>query len=184
MWITFGALAALILFSAVAAVTLRNLVHCALALTVSFAGLAGMYLQLNAQFIGFSQLLVYIGAVAILVVFAIMLTRGSEPPPDSILSPGWALGATVATGVLAVLTGFIISSRRGVGPVPTASEATVRGIGDELMTKYILPLEVLGLLLTAALIGAVIIAMSERNGSGGTATSVPSASQTAGLKDS
>ena len=61
-----------------AAVLLKNLVHCALALTVAFAGLALLFLQLDAQFAGFAQILVYIGAVAILVVFAILLTRGSE----------------------------------------------------------------------------------------------------------
>ena len=65
----------LTLASAVAAMSLRNLVHCALTLTVTFAGLAAFYLQLDAQFVGFAQILVYIGAVAILIVFAILLTR-------------------------------------------------------------------------------------------------------------
>jgi len=65
---------------------MRNLVHCALMLTVTFAGLAAFYLQLDAQFVGFAQVLVYIGAVAILVVFAILLTRSSELPRQSIFS--------------------------------------------------------------------------------------------------
>jgi len=164
MWITFGILATVIVAGAIAAVTLRNLVHCALSLTVSFAGLAGVYLQLNAQFVGFTQILIYVGAVAILIVFAILLTRGSERSGESMLSPGWGLGATVAAGVLAVVAGLICSSRIVKGPVQAAPEATVRQIGDQLMTKYILPLEVLGVLLTAALIGAVIIAMKERGG--------------------
>ena len=65
---------------------LKNTVHCALALTVAFAGLALLYLELDAQFAGFAQILVYIGAVAILVVFAILLTRGSETPKDGVYS--------------------------------------------------------------------------------------------------
>ena len=81
----FAIIAVLTLASAVAAMSLRNLVHCALALTVTFAGLAAFYLQLDAQFVGFAQILVYVGAVAILIVFAILLTRGSEPPRQSSL---------------------------------------------------------------------------------------------------
>jgi len=161
MWITFGILAIVIVASAVAAVSMRNLVHCALSLTVSFAALAGIYLQLGAQFVAFSQILVYVGAVAILIVFAILLTRGSEQAGQSIVSPGWGLGAMVGAGVLAVLVGVVGASRLPRAPVQVAPEATVRQIGDQLMTKFILPLEVLGVLLTAALIGAVIIAMRE-----------------------
>ena len=82
----FAIIAVLTLASAVAAMSLRNLVHCALALTVTFAGLAAFYLQLDAQFVGFAQILVYVGAVAILIVFAILLTRGGEPPRQPIFS--------------------------------------------------------------------------------------------------
>ena len=77
MSIVFYLLAALTVAGGLAAMLLRNTVHCALALTVAFAGLALLFLNLDAQFAGFAQILVYIGAVAILVVFAILLTRGS-----------------------------------------------------------------------------------------------------------
>jgi NADH:ubiquinone oxidoreductase subunit 6 (subunit J) len=60
--------------------SLRNLVHCALALAVAFSGLAALYLQLDAQFVGFAEILVYVGAIAILIVFAILLTRSGEAP--------------------------------------------------------------------------------------------------------
>src|ERR1041384_5074070 len=106
----FIILSILTLGSAIAAMTLRNLVHCALSLTVTFAGLAATYLQLNAQFVGFAQLLVYVGAVAILIVFAILLTRGSEPPQESIVSAGWFTGGAVAVAVLAVLVYAIAQS--------------------------------------------------------------------------
>ena len=76
----FISIAVLTLASAVAAMSLRSLVHCALMLMVTFAGLAAFYLQLGAQFVGFAQILIYIGAVAILIVFAILLTRSDGAP--------------------------------------------------------------------------------------------------------
>src|SRR6266404_321818 len=89
---TFIILGLLTLAGAGAAMSLRNLVHCALALTVAFAGLAALYLQLDAQFVGFAQILVYIGAVAILIVFAILLTGGGEAPKRPVLSVSWCIG--------------------------------------------------------------------------------------------
>src|SRR6202047_3290165 len=96
MTIVFWILAALTVSGGLAAVLLKNTVHCALAVTVAFAGLALLYLQLDAQFAGFAQILIYIGAVAILVVFAILLTRGSETPKEGIFSRSWFAGMTVA----------------------------------------------------------------------------------------
>jgi NADH-quinone oxidoreductase subunit J len=153
---------ALTIASAIAAMTLRNLVHCALSLAVTFAGLAVLYLQLDAQFAGFAQILVYIGAVAILIVFAILLTRGNEPPGEPIGSANWAVGVAVAALVFFVIGGVVLSSK----VLTERQEAiiaspTVRQLGDQLMTRYVLPLEVLGLLLTAAMVGAVILAMQE-----------------------
>ena len=162
MTLAFTIIALLTIASALAAMSLRNLVHCALALTVTFAGLAAFYLQLDAQFVGFAQILVYIGAVAILIVFAILLTRGSEQPQQQAFSGAWISGAAVALVVFGILGRAIILSSATELSLPAAREVTVRQIGDLLMTKYILPLEVVGLLLTAALIGAVIIAMHEK----------------------
>jgi NADH-quinone oxidoreductase subunit J len=158
----FAIIAALTIASAVAAMSLRNLVHCALMLMVTLAGIAAFYLQLGAQFVGFAQILIYIGAVAILIVFAILLTRSDEPSRRSRFSSAGATGVGIAVIVFGLLSGLILSSgvvRREFRPPP---EATVRQIGDQLMTTFILPLEVIGLLLTAALIGAVIIAMHEK----------------------
>lgn len=163
MPLTFFILAALILGSAVAAITLRNLIHCTLALTVTFGGLAAIYLQLNAQFVGFAQILIYIGAVAILIVFAILLTARNEPG-QGIFSPSWLIGVAVAVLVFAVSSAAILGSKGILREIPAPPQPTVKQIGDQLMTKYVLPLEVLGLLLTAALLGAVIIAIQERRG--------------------
>jgi len=160
----FAIIAALTLASAVAAMSLRNLVHCALMLMVTLAGIAAFYLQLDAQFVGFAQILIYIGAVAILIVFAILLTRGSEPPRQGLLSPGWIVGVAIAAIVFGLLSAMVLSSRALTHRVTPPPEATVRQIGDRLMGKFVLPLEVVGLLLTAALIGAVLIAMREEEG--------------------
>ena len=161
MTISFLIIAALILAASVAAMTLRNLVHCALALAVAFAGLAAAYLQLNAQFVGFAQILVYVGAVAIVIVFAVLLTRGGEAPEGNVFSGDWKWGALVAALVFGTLAWAIKHSFASDRPLPAKAEATAKQIGDALMTKYVLPLEVIGLLLTAAMIGAVIIAMKE-----------------------
>jgi NADH-quinone oxidoreductase subunit J len=161
----FAIIACVTVCAAVAAMGLRNLVHCALALAVALTGLAAAYVRLDAPFAGFAQGLVYVGAVAILVVFAILLTRGGEPARGGILSPGWPLGIAVALAVLGVLVWAVATSRAIRREIPPAPDATVRRIGDVLMHQAILPLEVLGLLLTAALIGAVIIAM-RGNGAG------------------
>lgn len=141
--------------------TFRNLVHCALAMAVSFVGLAAIYLQLNAQFVGFAQILVYVGAVAILIVFAILLTRSGDVSNETIVAPGWMTGVGIAVVLFGVLGWAVLNSTA----LPTESvpvpEATVRQIGDSLMTRYVVPLEVIALLLTAAMIGAVVIAMRD-----------------------
>lgn len=161
MTLSFIIIAALIIAAAVAAMTLRNLVHCALAVAVAFGGLAAAYLQLGAQFVGLTQILVYVGAVAILIVFAVLLTRGGEAPEKSVFSTSWCMGAGIAIGVFGLLAWAInrsFASRRELPPEPSA---TVEQIGKSLMADFVLPLEVIGLLLTAALIGAVIIAMRD-----------------------
>ena len=162
MHAAFAIIAALTVVSGIAAMSLRNLVHCALCLAVTFAGLAALYLQLGAPFVGWAQVLVYIGAVAILIVFAILLTR-SDAPPGPVMSRSWVAGVAVAVLVFAVLAGAIWNSssvRRSNEP-PDKPEPTVKAIGNQLMTQYILPLEATGLLLTSATIGAVIIAMRD-----------------------
>ena len=162
MTLPFAIIGILTLASAMAAMSLRNLVHCALALTVTFAGLAAFYMQLDAQFVGFAQVLVYIGALGILIAFAILLTHRGEPPRPSIFSATRVVGVSIAVAVFGVLGGLVLSSQAVTRKVPPPPDISVRQIGEQLMTRFILPLEVIGLLLTAALIGAVIIAMHEK----------------------
>jgi NADH-quinone oxidoreductase subunit J len=164
----FYLIAGLSVAGALAAVLLKNTVHCALALTLAFAGLALLFLELDAQFAGFAQILIYIGAVAILVVFAILLTRGSETPKDGVFSRNPLVGLVTAAGVFAVLGWAVLHSTTvlpGPGGTTTAKpNVKVMDIGNALMGRYVLPLEIVALLLTAALIGAVIVALHDKDG--------------------
>ena len=169
--------AVLTVLAAGGAMALRNLVHCALCLVVAFAGMASLFLQLNAQFVGFAQILVYVGAVAILIVFAILLTRGAYAGPTGgtgmSLLGGLAIAALIWLGLRMVIMGSGTGAQLGAGlgpaatapallPARTPATAPVRELGTRLMQDYVLPLEVIGLLLTAALLGAVIIAMQDK----------------------
>jgi NADH:ubiquinone oxidoreductase subunit 6 (subunit J) len=158
----FYLLAALTLGGGLAAVLLKHLIHAALALTVAFAGLALLFLQLDAQFAGFAQILVYIGAVAILVVFAILLTRGSDLPKGGVFSRTWGVGLVIAAAVFAVVGWAVLASINAVPQQNITPAVSVRDIGNALVGRYVLPLEIVALLLTAATIGAVIVAMHEK----------------------
>jgi NADH-quinone oxidoreductase subunit J len=162
MTATFLILATLTVAGTAAAMGLRNAVHCVLALTVGFAGVAGLYLQLDAQFVGFTQIMVYVGAVAILAVFAIMMTHSPTPIQLPAYSRHWLAGAVVAAAVFAVLAWAIRAATPTAQPLPPDPAINVQQIGDALMHRYVLPLEIMGLLLTAALIGAVVIAMDRK----------------------
>ena len=165
MSIVFWLVSALTLAGGLAAVLMKNLVHCALAVTVAFAGLALLFLQLDAQFAGFAQILVYIGAVAILVVFAILLTRNAEAPKaGGVFSRTWLAGLAIAAAVFAVLGWAVLAGAKALPDATSAPNVTVNEIGHALMGRYVLPLEIVALLLTAALIGAVIVALHERDG--------------------
>lgn len=152
----------LILGGAVAAVSLRNLVHCALASIGAFLGLAGMYLQLGAEFVGLVQILVYVGAVGILLVFAILLTRGGAAELRPLFSSSWRVGAAASVALALVLLSGIFKGGLGTSETsrPTPPPA-MKDVGQRLMTEDVLSLEIMALLLTAASIGAIVLAMPE-----------------------
>jgi len=158
----FALLAGLTLGAALAAVTLRNLVHAALCLALALAGLGLIYIHLEAEFVGLAQILVYVGAVAILIVFAVLLVRGAELPEGRVSrAPWWGAGFTAlfaATLLWAVVRSPVI--RQATRPAPTV---TVRAIGDQLMRDYVVPLQAIGMLLTAATLGAALIALPRRD---------------------
>jgi NADH-quinone oxidoreductase subunit J len=162
MTLSFIVLAVLTVAGMAAAMGLRNAIHCVLALTLGFAGVAALYLQLGAQFVGLAQIMVYVGAVAILAVFAIMMTHSPESAKSPVFSSHWVMGGVVGMAVFAVLARTIRSNPLCAAGMPPQPEASVQQIGGALMHHYVLPLEIMGLLLTAALIGAVVIAMDRK----------------------
>ena len=164
MNVIFYFIAALTVAGGLAAVLLKNLVHCALAVTIAFGGIAMLFLSLDAQFVGFVQILVYIGAVAILIVFAILLTRGSDVPKDGVFSKTWLTGVAIAAAVFAVIGYAVINSVNAIPQHAAVPHVTVHDIGLALVGPYVLPLEIVALLLTAATVGAVIVAMHEKGG--------------------
>ncbi len=163
------------LAAAAVAMTLRNLIHSALLLVGSWAGIAAFYLWAGAEFAAFAQVLVYVGAVSMVVLFAVLLTRRSradlEVAPDAI-SRG--LAALLAGGaVLGVLYGAVFSTRLDVA-ASAAPAASVREIGKQLMAAHAASLLVVGVILTVALLGAVVIASTDRESAGSVGDAAPS----------
>ena len=160
--VAFWILSAIALLGALVAVRKRNLIHGVFALLVFFAGLSGLFLLLLAEFIAAVQVLVYIGAVGILLLFAIMLTERVTGDDDRrVTSRGWFWGLVVTAAVFVVLLLPAIQQL----PPPKAAQTidpSVKELGHKLMNPYVVTLEVLALLLTTALIGAVTAAQGVR----------------------
>jgi NADH-quinone oxidoreductase subunit J len=146
------------LSGALAAACLRKLIHAALCLVLAFIGLAAFYFLLGAEFVGLVQVFVYVGAVAVLIVFTILLTRREDEESSGF---NWG-GAIVALAVFAGLVWTILKTSSVSVVAPALEALTVKRIGEVLMTNYVWPLQCVGLLLTAALIGALVLVMEER----------------------
>jgi NADH-quinone oxidoreductase subunit J len=139
----------------------RNLIHGALYLILSLFGGAGLFVLLSAPFLAAVQILVYIGAIAILIIFAVMLTR-SMTRMGEVFNTQWWLSALVAVAVFALLVVGVIMPVFGGFDMNSVSPqvATTMDLGIALVdgNQFVLPFEVASLLLTAAMIGAIVIA--------------------------
>jgi NADH-quinone oxidoreductase subunit J len=155
----FFVIAILMLAGALAAATLQKLMHAALSLVIAFVGLAAFFFLLGAEFVGLVLVFVYVGAVAVLIVFTILLTRREQEKTGGF---NWG-GVVVAIAVFGGLVWAILRTPAlAIAAVPI-EPLTVKRIGEALMTDYVWPLQCVGLLLTAALIGALILVMEEKN---------------------
>jgi NADH:ubiquinone oxidoreductase subunit 6 (subunit J) len=154
----FIVIAILMLAGALAAASLSQLIHAALCLVVAFVGLAALFFLLGAEFVGLVQIFVYVGAVAVLIVFTILLTRRAEETTGGF---NWG-GVLVAAAVFAGLLWVILQTPSLSVAAPAIEALTVKRIGEVLMTDYIWPLQCVGLLLTAALVGGLILVMEEK----------------------
>ena len=135
----------------------RRAVHGVLGLVVVFVAVAGCFLALGAQFLALVQLLVYVGAVAILTIFAVMLTQNREPETRNRLVQPIPIGLGIAGLVTGILLVFVGPSFWKLSVIPTSRTEPLAQIGKELLGPYVVPLEALVVLLTVALIGAALI---------------------------
>lgn len=156
--VAFLIIAIVTLSGAFAAATLRKLIHAALCLVIAFVGLAASFFLLGAEFVGLVQVFVYVGAVAVLIVFTILLTRREVNGTRGI---NWG-GAIVALAVFGGLLWSILKTKSLAIPAPQIEPLTVKRIGEVLMTDFVWPLQCVGLVLTAALIGALVLVMEEK----------------------
>ena len=156
--VAFLAIAIITLAGALAAATLSKLIHAALSLVIVFVGTAAYFFLLGAEFVGLVQVFVYIGAVAVLIVFTILLTRRDVVGDRSV---NWG-GVIVAVAVFGGLLWVILNTALLARPAPQFEPVTVNQIGEALMINYVWPLQCVGLLLTVALIGALVLVMEEK----------------------
>jgi NADH-quinone oxidoreductase subunit J len=166
MTILFLITAVVILATAMMVVTAKNLVHAALWLVASLFGVAMLYAQLNAGFMAVVQVVVYIGAIAILFIFAVMLTRREMRDKGPCLNKYWGVSALVSLLTFSGLA-FLLSNWSGFSQAPADLPAefdAVSELGTALISPnaFVLPFEVASILLVAALVGAVYIAFNRK----------------------
>lgn len=165
MTIAFYLLAAIAVIGALLAVQLTNLVRAVFGLLLFFSSLAGLFLLLMAEFLAAAQILVYVGAVGILMLFAIMLTHRVTGDDDrGGFSRGWLWGSLGAALLFACVLWPIIDYSALDQRQPADIVPSVKMLGERLMDPYALTLEVTALLLTAALIGAIVVAKGTTEG--------------------
>ena len=159
--IFFGILAAVVVVSALRMVTTKNIVHAALYLVAVLAGLGALYVLLTAEFVATTQVLVYIGAVMVLFLFGIMLTKAPLGDMMQMTGKQWPIAALVAL-LLGGVTVYAVLDRFGSdrlvmdGPVDKTAD-----VSDEGFSTYIIPFEAVSVLLLAALIGAIVLARKD-----------------------
>jgi len=145
-------------------VTSRHLVRAGLYLVVSLGAVAGLYLVLGAELVAWVQVLVYVGAVVVLLLFAVMLTRAPIGASDDLDRPVWPallVGAGTGLGLAALL---VDAFRWTIYPLPEAG--TAERMGAQIFGAWVLPFEVVSILLLAALVGAIVLSRPDIRGRG------------------
>jgi NADH-quinone oxidoreductase subunit J len=164
--ILFGVVAFVTLGAAVMVVSARNLVHSALWLILALFGVAVLFVMLDAGFLAVAQVVIYIGAIAILLIFAIMLTRRVAEDTGPQVNPNWGWAALISLVVLGALAWMLVnwSGIHTQMPALAAGADPLRQLGEALVAPngYVLPFEVASVLLVAALIGALLVAWERK----------------------
>jgi NADH-quinone oxidoreductase subunit J len=151
--------------SAVRVVTVRNVVHAAMYLVVVLAGVAAQYILLASEFIAATQVLVYIGAIIVLVLFGVMLTRAKLGQDVNLTNDYWWVGAATAVMVFAVMA-YALIDFFGDREIDEAAASTqlagnTEQVSDAIFSTYVVPFEAISVLLLAALVGAIVLARKD-----------------------
>src|SRR5918997_6311846 len=155
--VVFWVLAAVMTVSALRVVTTRNVVHAALYLVGTLMGAAALYVLLLAEFVAWVQVLVYVGAVVVLMLFGLMLTRAPIGQGNFDNNQRW-LAALCAAAVFGVSSWIMIEAFEGQEISLGDTGTLTRSVGEAIFSSFVLPFEVVSVLLLAALVGAVVIA--------------------------
>lgn len=152
--------------TAIRVVTVRNLFHAALWLIATLASVAAIFALLEAGFLAVVQVLTYIGAISILIIFAIMLTRGMTSPAERRLNSWSGLGAVVAAALLLILGRVITSFPWPQASMAAAPADSIETLGKSLVdpAQFVLPFEVASVLLLVALVGSIYVARARQKG--------------------
>jgi NADH:ubiquinone oxidoreductase subunit 6 (subunit J) len=143
-------------------VTMRDIIRCGLAMIVCFGSLAGIYVILGAPLIGAAQVLVYIGAISVLILFAIMITQ-SKVAPTRLVFQTQAVPAAIASVILAIVLALSVTATDW-GAVGERLRSATDAVARVLFDQYVLPFEIVSVILLAAVIGGVFLAKREEGG--------------------
>ena len=167
--IAFYVIAAFIVVGGIRVVTTRNVVHAAMWLVTVLAGVAAQYVLLAAEFIAATQVLVYIGAIVVLFLFGIMLTRAKLGQDQTLTHSYWYVGAFTAVLLFGVMAyalfdewGWEDTALPADTRITDVAGSNTATVSDSIFTDFIVPFEAVGVLLTAALVGAIVLARRDR----------------------
>lgn len=158
----FYFIAAIIVISAIAVVVAKNIVHSALLLIVTFIGIGALYITLNAEFVGLVQILVYVGAVSILLIFGIMLTRRGDMTNSNPFNKYKIAAAVIAFGLFGLITKNIFETSWVYSELAPKGEY-VEMIPEIILIDMLVPFQLAGLLLLVAMVGAIVLAKGVKN---------------------
>ena len=163
--IFFYVIAAIMAFSAIRVVTVKNVVHAAMYLVLVLAGVAAQYILLASEFLAATQVLVYIGAIIVLVLFGVMLTRAKLGEDVNLTNDYWYVGAFTAVILFALLATSLLD-HFGDEPLDQANASTqlvgnTEQVSDAIFGAYVVPFEAVSVLLLAALVGAIVLARKD-----------------------
>ncbi|MEO1591594.1 MAG: NADH-quinone oxidoreductase subunit J [Cyanobacteria bacterium J06632_22] len=160
--VSFGLLGAIMLAAALGVVLLQNIVYSAFLLGLVFVAIAGLYILLNAGFVAAAQVLVYVGAVNVLILFGIMLVNKKQDfKPVSNAWVGRVATGAVCVGLFALLATMVLGTPWAISTEVAAGDAATEVIGQHFFTDFLLPFELASVLLLIALVGAIILARRE-----------------------